>query len=268
MKKSSYNLNVGEFQCIVLSDGDISVPMVLPTQSSTGNEKPAYENMDISCLFIKAGKRNILIDTGCGDGFQESAGKLVMNLITEGINPEDIDTVIYTHGHEDHAGGTFDVNGNPVFPHAKYIVSMKEWQCWEEKPDTPLNQGLFGSVRKNLLPIPEKFDRVADNYKMMPGITLIPASGHTPGSIIIRIKSGNDELLCIGDLIHSHREFTQPDCYSFLDSDPEKALKLRTEGLTEIAQSRTLVFACHFPFPGIGYFTQENGILGWQPAIN
>ena len=268
MKNTNYYLNIGEFQCIVVSDGTISVPKLPTLLSQTENEKTTYEDMDICCLLIKAGKRNILIDTGCGDGFQESAGKLVMNLKTERISPEDIDTVIYTHGHEDHAGGAFDVDGNPVFPNAKYVVIREEWQCWERKPETPLNEGLFSSARKNLLPIQEKFGIVETNYEVIPGIKLILTPGHTPGSIIVQIKSAEDELLCIGDLIHSRREFIQPDYYSFLDSDPEKALKLRTEGLSEMAQSGTLIFACHFPFPGIGYFTRENGVLSWRPVIN
>lgn len=268
MKNTSYYLNIREFQCIVVSDGTISVPKLPSAQSRTGNEKPTYEDMDISCLVIKAEKQNLLIDTGCGDGFQESAGKLLMNLKTEGINPEDIDTVIYTHGHEDHAGGTFDVDGDPVFPNAKYVVLREEWECWERKAETPLNEGLFGSARKNLLPIQEKFDIVENNYEVIPGIKIILAPGHTLGSAIIQIKSAKDELLCIGDLIHSRREFSQPDYYSFLDSDPEKALKLRTEDLSEMAQSRTLIFACHFPFPGIGYFIHDNGLLNWQLAID
>ena len=268
MKNSSYYLNVGEFQCIVVSDGTISVPASPSAQSPKGSVKPTYEDMDISCLVIRAGKRNILIDTGCGDGFQESAGKLVINLKKEGINPEDIDTVIYSHGHEDHAGGTFNANGNPVFPNAKYVVLREEWECWEKKPETPLNEGLFGSARKHLLPIREKFDIVENDYDVIPGIKLITAPGHTPGSVIVQLKSTNNELLCIGDLIHSYGEFSQPDYYSFLDSDPEKAYKLRTEGLSEMAQSGRKIFACHFPFPGIGYFIQENGILDWRPAVN
>ena len=268
MKNSGYYLNVGEFQCIVVSDGNISVPASPSTQSPKGSVKPTYEDMDISCLVVRAGKRNILVDIGCGDGFQESAGKLAVNLKKEGINPVDMDTVIYTHGHEDHTGGTFDAYGNPVFPNANYVVLKEEWQCWEKKPETPLNEGLFGSARKHLLPIQEKFDIVENDYEVIPGIKLISAPGHTPGSVIVRIKSNNDELLCIGDLIHSYREFSQPDFYSFLDSDPEKALKLRTEGLSEISRSGIMIFACHFLFPGIGHFIQEDGMLSWQPLID
>ena len=65
---------------------------------------------------------------------------------------------------------------------------------------------------------------------------------------MIEISSGKDVLLCVGDLIHSQLEFTRPEYYAFLDSVPEDAIKLRTEGLLKIAESHTLVFASHFHF--------------------
>jgi glyoxylase-like metal-dependent hydrolase (beta-lactamase superfamily II) len=265
MNNNSYYLNIGEFECIVVSDGSISVPTSLNEGSLAASDKPPHEDMDISCLIVKTETQNILIDTGCGDGFQDSAGKLVSNLKQEEINPEDIDTIIFTHGHEDHTGGTFDKNGKPVFPNAKYVVSRQEWAIWETKPETQLNQGLFASARKYLLTISDLFDTVGDGYEVIPGIKLILAPGHTFGSVMVQIQSGTDELLCIGDLIHSKIEFKQPEIFSFLDSDPENAKKLRTEGLSDMAQSGKMIFACHFPFPGIGYFIDQQGILGWQP---
>ena len=265
MNSNSFRLNIGELQCIVVSDGSISVPTSLNEGSLAASDKPTHEDMDISCLIIKTEKRNILIDTGCGDGFQNSAGKLVSNLKKEGINPEAIDTIIFTHGHEDHTGGTFDKNGTLLFPNARFVVSKQEWEIWETKPETPLNKGLFASARKYLLTISDLFDTVGDGYEVIPGIKLLLAPGHTFGSVMVQIQSGTDELLCIGDLIHSKIEFKQPEFYSFLDSDPEKAKKLRTEGLSDMAQSGKMIFACHFPFPGIGYFIQQQGILIWQP---
>jgi len=265
LNNNSFHLNIGEFQCIVVSDGSISVPTSLNEGPMAASDKPTYEDMDISCLIVKTETQHILIDTGCGNGFQESAGKLVSNLKEEGIYPKDIDTIIFTHGHEDHTGGTFDKYGKPVFPNARYIVSTEEWAIWEKQPQTQLNKGLFASARKYLLTVPNLFCMVENGYNVIPGIKLILSPGHTFGSVMVQIQSGMDELLCIGDLIHSKIEFTQPEFYSFLDSDPERAKKLRTEGLREIAQSGKLIFACHFPFPGIGHFIQQQSILSWQP---
>jgi glyoxylase-like metal-dependent hydrolase (beta-lactamase superfamily II) len=268
MNNTQYRLDFGDFIISVISDGYISVPNGIPDNRGPAGINQGHEDMDISCLLIKIGLHNILIDTGCGSGFQNTAGKLVQNLEKSGTSPDEIDTIIYTHGHEDHVGGTFNANGNPVFPNARYIVSRKEWECWERKPDTPLNKGLFASARKNLLQIRDKFELVEDNQEVFPGLSLLPARGHTFGSVIIQINSGKEKLLCIGDLIHSQTEFIKPGAYSFLDSDPEAAMKLRTEGLAKIAESGSLIHACHFPFPGAGNIVKKDGKLSWRPLGN
>ena len=265
MNDEMYRLNIGDFQCTVVSDGYISVPTSLPGSGGASGSRPDHEIMDISCLVVRTQGENVLIDCGCGSGFQDSAGKLAQNLDKAGINRHEISTIVFTHGHEDHVGGVFDREGKPAYPNARYAVSRKEWECWEMKPETPMNEGLFASARKHLLGIRDRFDLLEDNAEVVPGITLLPARGHTLGGVIIRIASGEDTLLCIGDLIHSQREFTRPDLYSFLDSDPEAAMKLRTDGLAEIGKSGALVYACHFPFPGIGTFVKNEETLGWQP---
>ena len=240
------------------------MPGPVPPGFSGKPEDRPREEMDIACLLIEQGNRKLLIDTGCGTFFQSSSGRLLENLRKEGIEPADIDTVVYTHGHPDHVGGTLDSGGKPVFPNARQVMARKEWEFFEKA--TGPGARMFGLAQKNLLPHRDWFDLVEDNAEVMPGVKLHPSVGHTLGGVVIEIASGDDRLVCIGDLIHSFLEFDKPDYYSFLDSAPQEALKLRTDGLAAMADSKVLVFACHFPFPGVGQIINNESKLGWQPV--
>jgi glyoxylase-like metal-dependent hydrolase (beta-lactamase superfamily II) len=265
MSSTSFGLDVGAFKCLVISDGFITVPAPPPPGFSGRPEDRPREKMDVCCLLIDTGRQRVLVDTGCGTVFQSSAGKLWQNLAAEGIRPDSIDTIVYTHAHPDHIGGTFDPAGKLAFPNARQIVSRKEWESFSG-PEEGSTYRMFGLARKTLLPIRGQVDLVEDNHEVTSGVRLLPSRGHTLGGVIIEVSSGKERMLCIGDLIHSQLEFTQPGFYSFLDSAPEDALRLRTDGLSGMAEAGTLIFACHMPFPGIGRFVKEAGTLGWEPV--
>jgi glyoxylase-like metal-dependent hydrolase (beta-lactamase superfamily II) len=264
MNTPTFRFDIGAFQCLVVSDGTISVPSPAPPGSTMRPEDRPTETMDVTCLFLQHGNRRVLIDTGCGTFFQPTTGTLLHNLRAAGIDPAGIDTVVYTHAHPDHIGGTFDADLKPIYPNARQVITRKEWDCFAG-PDTGPNSRMFALARKNLLPARVQFDLVEDNAEVLPGVKLVPALGHTLGGVMIEISSHRDRLLCIGDLIHSQLEFTQPEYYSFLDSAPAEATRLRTDGLAEIARRGVLVFACHFPFPGIGHIVQQGDLLSWRP---
>ncbi len=262
MTDTSYRFTLGDFACTVVSDGVIRVP----PPPHTGLKFEDGELMDVSCLLVERDGRRLLIDTGCGSRFQDTSGKLLENLRQAGVDPAGIDTIVYTHGHTDHVGGTFDATGRPVFPNARQVVLKKEWEAWSTLPPENEHYHMFDAARENLLPIPDQFDIVTENAEVFPGVQLLPGYGHSLGNAMVGLSSGAERLLCVGDLIHSEKELTDPSYYAFLDVLPEAAEQLRTEGISEIAFSGVPVYACHFPFPGLGRFVNEGGTLRWQPA--
>ena len=265
MPDKAFRFNLGRFKCLVVSDGTL-----LDAPGEPG-EGPAREPQvhHLNCLFIDTGEHRLLVDTGCGDGFQPTAGKLVRNLEAEGIKPADIDRIIFTHGHLDHVGGAFDAEARPVFPNARYITSEKEWECWVTPAEkTDLQHMFFASARQHLLPRRAQFDLVKDNAEVFPGIRLIAAPGHTPGLTMLEMASGGEGLLCIGDIIHSRLELAQPDYYALFDVAPQLAVHTRSRALSQAARSRTLVFACHFPFPGLGHMVAKGESLSWRPLAD
>jgi glyoxylase-like metal-dependent hydrolase (beta-lactamase superfamily II) len=255
MVESGYHFEIGKFKCTVFSDGTL-------VSQDTGDE----EVFGLNCLFIDSAEHKILIDAGCGEGFQATAGQLVENMESEGIRPSDIDRIIFTHGHIDHVAGAYDSQGKPVFPNARYIVSAREWAYWLTPPgDNELQNMFFGPARKNLLPARDRFILAEDGAEVLPGIELIAARGHTPGVSMVEITSNEKRILFIGDVIHSQREFIEPEYLSMFDVTPAEALATRARVLADVARSGIFIFACHFPFPGLGYIRQINNVFTWQP---
>ena len=252
MTNAIHSFNIGSFTCTIISDGTL-----FPDDGG--------DALALNVLLIDTGDANILIDTGCGEGFQTTTGKLVSNLKAAGISPGDVNTIIFTHGHMDHVLGSFDSQHRPVFPNARYVTTRKEWDYWLEGPGTDELQNMFFEpARKHLVHRREKFDLVDENALLRPGIRLHPAPGHTPGNVTVDISSDNSRLFCIGDIIHSPKELTDLGYLSKVDVEPEQAINTRKKIFSEIAASGTLVFACHFTFPGLGHITLQNGVLNWQ----
>ena len=93
-----------------------------------------------SCVLVQSGRENVLIDTGygskltqkeCGNFSSEPGEPLVESLAAAGLTVHDIDVVVLSHLHFDHAGGAtrFDASGRavPTFPNATYVVQRHEW---------------------------------------------------------------------------------------------------------------------------------------------
>ena len=146
MNTEVYKFRIGNLDCMAVSDGNhtYNPPMfpppipflfsnapresteeVLLSHGIQPDEWPAWESPFIS-LLINTGDHLVLADTGAANIGTET-GRLLQNLKAGGISPDDIDTVILTHGHPDHIAGTVDEQGRLVFPKARYVMWQDEW---------------------------------------------------------------------------------------------------------------------------------------------
>jgi len=255
MTYTSYQVQVGQLDCRVFSDGYLTLP---------GERK-----MDVNILFIRTGNHRILVDTGCGVSPQKGAGRLVENLAAGGIKPADVDMIIHTHGHSDHVGGNTDAQGKPVFVNARHVIHRQEWDFWmnrlkDKKVETGMPQMMLEVARKKLLPLKDRFDFIENEPEIIPGIKYNLAPGHTPGNLILMLTSGLRQLLCIGDLVHDPQEFVHPELYKMIDSAPELAYSTRVDILSRAARDKIAVFASHFAFPGLGRMVLKGETLSWR----
>jgi len=275
----SFRFNIGHFECLVMRDTispmelDVLFPNITATQLqqlfTQYNIQPG-EIMDVMCLFIRTGDHAILIDTGWGVWPQPIPGNLVQNLQLEGIQCQDIDTIILSHGHPDHIGGNIDAEQKSVFPNARYVMYKKEWEFWTSEPDIShiderFRHTMLISVQKNLIPIRDQLKLIDDNTEIMPGIEFINTPGHTPSHISLIISSGTEQLIYTGDLFQHPLQLARPDWCTPFDHDPEQTADTRTQTIHRIAEHNMLAFACHFPFPGLGYIVPKDDMYTWQP---
>ena len=102
---------------------------------------------------------------------------------------------------------------------------------------------------------------------MLPGVTPIALDGHTPGHVGYEIVSGEQRLLDIGDLAHSSvLSLQKPKWTTQFDGDQPQAKATRRTTFARLAASHELVFAPHFPYPGMGYIVTAGPAYTWKPA--
>ena len=285
MADEAYSFNVGEIQCAPLSDGSLPYPpnwfFANVPQQRLEEELQAHGlrtdevTGTYTCLLVSTGKNKVLIDTGAGK-IAASTGELMVNLEKAGAHPSEIDTVILTHGHPDHNGGTLEAEGKPAFPNARYLMWKDEWQFWtSEEPDLSampvpeeLKTGLIlGTARRCLPPLRKQIELVEKESEVVPGIHLLPTPGHTPGHLAVAVTSGTDSVLHVADAVLHPILMEQPTWRTVFDLEQDRAAETRRRLLDRAAADRTKVMAYHFPFPTLGRVASRRaGGWQWEPA--
>ncbi|WP_114603133.1 MBL fold metallo-hydrolase [Staphylococcus sp. EZ-P03] len=161
-------------------------------------------------ILIRTGEQNILIDTGLGEGKLtdkqkrnfgvENESLVAQDLKKLGLKPEDIDIVLMTHLHYDHASGLADLDGNAIFKNAVHYIQQDEWHEFlapnlrSKATYWPMNQGDY---QKRMI-------LFEDDIEVVPGIHMYHTGGHSFGHSIITIESEGEKAVHMADIFPSH----------------------------------------------------------------
>lgn len=159
-------------------------------------------------LVLRPAGRPWLIDTGVGEGsafideqYRPVRYPLAQALAEHGVAPSDLEAIVNSHLHFDHAGGNRGFPGVPIHVQAAEVAAagaprytIDEW-VW------------FAGARY--------VEHVGD-AELAPGISIVSAPGHTPGHQCVLVEGEGGRTLIAGQAAETFDEFARAEATAFL----------------------------------------------------
>ena len=279
-----YRFRVGDISTTILSDGVIAGP---PRVYASDAPEAALQDvlrqaflptdhmtLNLNTLLIETGGRRILIDAGAGKTMGPNGGRIFENLAAIGRRPEDIDAIVISHTHPDHVGNLRTADGGRAFSRATVFVPKADFDFFiRSAPDLsymPVAEEFrvrfAANIKRSFEPVMNDVELYEAGAEILPGLTTIVASGHTPGMATFLVHSGSDQLLLTADLAYHPVVNVNNPWLPGPDRDKETALTSRRRIFDRAATDRIPVLGFHFPFPGLGRMLKTDGGYAWVPA--
>lgn len=223
------------------------------------------------CLLVKDGARTILFETGIGAffapalreryGVVEDRHVLLDNLAALGVAPADVDVVVLSHLHFDHAGGALTawqdgVAPALVFPRAHWVVGADAWA--RAVAPHPRDRASFIPELPGLLEATGRVERVAGTTSAVlgPGYRFHQSEGHTPGLLLAELDAPGGPVVFAADLIPGRAWVHVPITMGY-DRYPERLIDEKQALLTELVARGGRLFFTHDPAIAIARVTRD-----------
>lgn len=270
-------IQIGDIRIHLLSAGTVMVdgggPFGLIPKSMWSRVMPADDDnmvpQTLTCLLVQVGERNIVIDTGVGDKLTDKwraiwrlahpHGTLLDGLARCGVLPEDVDTLIFTHLHADHAGGaTVERDGSvvPTFPNATAYVQRREYddamQPNERTRATYLSENFQPLLEAGLLQL------LDGPFEFAPGVRGVVTPGHTPGHMSILFESNGEHAVFLCDLAAYAVNFERLPWIPSYDVEPLISLETKRHWQQWALETGAMLIFPHDPVTHCGTLSRTD----------
>lgn len=220
-------------------------------------------------LVVRGHGRTLIIDAGIGEKMDPKNADIYAiqrerpldeTLRAAGVAPAEVDVVLASHLHFDHAGGftVHDADGRlrPRFPRAEYVVRRGEW----EDATHPHERNRASYLPENYVPLAEagvvRF--MEGDGDVMPGVRAIRTGGHTQHHTMIAIESRGRTAVFAADLMPTAAHVDVPWIMAY-DLYPMETLAFKRGFVREAIDREYLVFFEHDPAIVAGVIREKHG---------
>jgi glyoxylase-like metal-dependent hydrolase (beta-lactamase superfamily II) len=276
-------MHLGEIEVLYLDGGKFGldggamfgvVPKVLWEKKSPPDEKNRIR-MRANSLLVRAANKTIVVETGNGTQWDpklraiyaiQDGDPLLDSLAKAGVQPGQVDLVINTHLHFDHAGGnTRLANGRvvPTFPRAWYIVQRGEL----EHAMNPTERDRASYFPENIQAVSneERWELLEGDQEILPGLSVARIPGHNADIQAVKITGGGKTLAFVADLLPTRHHIPLPWIMAY-DLYPLETLETKRLWVRRIVEEGWIVVFGHDPDIAAATLQGRDGKIDCDPV--
>jgi len=278
-------MRLGDLELTPLSDGFLRldggamfgvIPKPLWEKRAPADERNRIR-LGMRPLLVRGSAKTLIIDAGIGGKMDsksvdlygvDRSSHLDHALADAGLNADDIEIVLASHLHFDHAGGFTDRTAGgkvvPRFRNARYVVRTGEWEDATHSHER--NRASY--LAENFVPLRDAgvLDLQPDDGQIVPGVRVVRTGGHTMHHQIVMIESGGRTAVFAADLIPTTAHVDLPWIMGY-DLYPMETLAFKRGFVREAIEHEYVMFFEHDPQIAAGYIREKDGRKYVEPLV-